>query len=147
MENSQMVNLVNFTFLCKDGTDAGFLSSPDYILEKYDKMIGFDPTEKVKELSEESEDLKSKWMDKWNIEDLSPKEESILNYLCDINTERIEDVYEVMKLFRHHIGDIRNIKTEQYGHLHTNFKRFVNSYISNDNDNNRKHGLKFIDNF
>jgi hypothetical protein len=148
MENDQMVNLVNFTLLFrKESGDSAFEKSHiSYIIEKYDKMIGFEPTEDLKELNPKAEEIKSEWENKWRITSLSKKEESIVNYLCDINSTKGLDVPKMVKIFEIHIGDLQNINKERYGHLHVMFKNFVNMYIDSDNSK-RKNGFKFIDRY
>ena len=148
MENDQIVNLVNFTLLFrKEVSDSNFMSSSlDYILEKYDKMIGFEPTEDLKKLNSKAEEIKIEWENKWRITKLSKKEESIINYLCDINSTIGLDVMSIIDIFDNHIGGIQNINKVRYGHLHVLFKNFVNRVIDIDNSK-RKKGFKFIDNF
>lgn len=147
MENDQMVNLVNFTLLFrKEADDSAFEKSHiSYIMEKYDKMIGFEPTEELKELNPKAEEIKNEWESKWRITNLSKKEESVVNYLCDINSYGF-DVPKLVKIFETHIGDIQNINKERYGHIHAMFKNFVNNYIERDNSK-RKNGFKFIDKY
>jgi len=131
MTTTQITNLLNFTILFHKVSGDSSLMNCDmtYIWEKYQKMVGVDPIE-ITHLNtfpiKDAIELKMGWLGRWK-SPISIKQESVLNYLCVINTiNPTPDV--IFDMFGKYIGDINNIESVEYGHLHPLFKEFMNEY-------------------
>lgn len=133
-------NLLTFTLLFnKHIKDSYVLNCDiDYIWEKYVSMIGFEPIE----LDNESEDwwqkvvlndfkamsLKSLWFNRWGkVKFLNKKEERVLNYLCITNCLPVTPE-NIFNNFSKYIGDIDNINSNLYKHIHPLVNKFINEY-------------------
>ena len=107
-------------------------------------MIGFEPTEPIKELDEDASDLKSEWMTKWHIQGFKNKEESVVNYLASINTSRAVSVPTIVNIFEKHIGSVDGISDEKYNHLHKHFQGFTDMFLSRRREQDNKRGFKLF---
>lgn len=144
LTDNQILNLVNFTLLFrKECQDSSFIGSHiSYIVEKYNKMIGFEPTESIKRLDSDAQGLKSEWMNKWNVSGFKGKDESIVNYLSDVNVSGGLNLPKIVKTFEYHIGSVEGITDEKYNHLHTHFQGFINKFLSSRREQEGKRGFE-----
>jgi hypothetical protein len=133
-----MNNLITFSLLFQLDGSKLLTCSLDYIWEKYEKMIGFDPTIQDNEFSDwwqnvvitdhKAMAIKSKWFATWSKgEKIDPKKERVLNYLCATYTKSIE-LHNILNTFKKYIGPIENVNKEDYVHIHPLVKKFVNEY-------------------
>ena len=157
MDNTQLHNLLTFSIMFhKVCTDTYVVKTDiDYIWDKYNKMIGFDPIIRSDEFSDWWQSvvvfvddyrvmsLKAEWMDIWNRdgEKLDPKKERVLNYLLRVNTMSSDGPGymslraatagpdKIFKLFKEYIGDVDNICKVKYTHIHPNLEEFIDRYI------------------
>jgi hypothetical protein len=125
MTSNQLNNLLNFTLLLhKVHTDGYFLQqSPDYILEKYDKMIGFDPLSPC-DMSKFHVSMRDNYLKRWYLKRPSTKLLSILNYFFEIHSKPFS-VDSVVDAFAIHIGNMGLINNEVYTHLHPLLIKFI----------------------
>lgn len=127
--SQQVDNLYNFTLLFhKVARDSWFMTaSMDYIVEKYDKMIGIDIQECDDDLDESAYKLRTEWVTKWRYTPKTPKERALINYLSEINTQNPTPI-NIHALFTKRFGNASKISNEDYV-LHPIFERFSHSYI------------------
>jgi hypothetical protein len=110
-----------------------------YITDKYDSMIGVDPT-RIESQSDwwqrvilddfKSMALKAEWFSIWSKGSfiINEKSERILNYLCEVNVSEGINLNRIIKLFNKHLGNVELISKEHYNHLHPLFIKFANDY-------------------
>ena len=150
MTSNQLRNLLNFTILFS-GVDSNCrleASSPDYIWEKYTKMIGLTPNGNNIHLSGDANQAKMSWYSTWggkghlsstgftfeNTIDfrcpLASEQDQVINYLSVINTKDWELMVpsEIVEEFTKHIGDPNSINEEIYRHLNPRFVNFISKY-------------------
>lgn len=139
MKMSQINNLLSFTILLsRVSKDSYFMNSDiSYIWEKYQKMIGLTPIKMDGEFSDwwqvvvlgdfKAMSKKALWIEKWGRRKLTRDQESVLNYLCviDINSMSLENILEI---FKNYIGQVEDISTEEYTHIHPLMKDFIEEY-------------------
>lgn len=142
MNTNQLNNLINFTLLFhKVHVDGYYLQqSPSYIIEKYDKMIGFDPLSPVDDGNKFHNALKVSYLKRWNVVNPSPKIISILNYFLEIHSESFS-VHRVIDLFSIHIGSMELITNKVYSHLHPILISFIEKVKS---DQQREINLELL---
>ena len=137
-ELNKIINLLRFTFLFKHNL---YSQSPDYIIEKYDHFIGFEPTAKYiiytpdhMAPGEIFATFFLKYYKRWKVDD-SKKIDTILKYLLSsqlsFGSPRINLWETMIKSFEEYIGELEYISSEPKRGLHTNLENIVNSIISN----------------
>jgi hypothetical protein len=139
MKKNQILNLVGFTFVLHGCTGTSLLmQSPNYILEKYDKFIGFKPISKEEELktmySFESERVKiwGTYSGDDKFRGYKDDFKKILNYLFFINGQpmmkghennrnyvsKYFDISDLIKYFSRFVGPVELISNHLYTHIH-----------------------------
>lgn len=131
-ELNKIINLLRFTFLFKDNL---YNQSPDYIIEKYDHFIGFEPTAKYRIYTpDHMATFFLKYYKRWKVDD-SKKIDTILKYLLSsqlsFGSPRINLWETMIKSFEEYIGGLESISSEPKRGLHTNLENIVNSIIGN----------------
>jgi len=131
-ELNKIINLLRFTFLFKHNL---YSQSPDYIIEKYDHFIGFEPTAKyIIYTPDHMATFFLKYYKRWKVDD-SKKIDTILKYLLSsqlsFGSPRINLWETMVKSFEEYIGELESISSEPKRGLHTNLENIVNSIISN----------------
>ena len=146
MTKNQLTNLINFSFLFNASVDSSSFmnSSFDYIVEKYDKMIGVDikdgrPYGNIEPIVYQISELahmgyeKRDWEKKWNIDirKLSFKEKSIIDYLASVSVFYEEDLYpsKLRLIFERYIGCVDEINDIEYSHIHPKLKHFIENMM------------------
>lgn len=127
-ELNKIVNLLRFTILFKDNL---YNQSPDYIIEKYDHFIGFEPTVVYRIYTPDlMTNFFLKYYKRWKVDDsITEKINMILKYLlCSQPSIRL---LNIVKSFEEYIGELESISSEPKRGLHTNLENIVNSIISN----------------
>lgn len=134
-----MDNLINFSLLFRITRDTKLIACDiNYIWEKYEKMIGFDPIINEDEFSDWWQNValtdynamavKSDWYSRWSRNGkLEPKKERVLNYLCMFSTV-VPNIDNMLSLFRKYIGPTDLIKKEVYTHIHPLVIKFMDEY-------------------
>lgn len=128
-ELNKIVNLLRFTILFRDNL---YNQSPDYIIEKYDHFIGFEPTV---EYNPYTPDLMTnfflKYYKRWKVDD-SKKLDMILKYLLSLQMMTHGNIFQLMsKKFEEYIGELELISSEPKRGLHTNLENSIVSIIDN----------------
>ena len=123
-------NLFRFGLLFSKYADSSILKqSPDYVLEKYNLLIGFKPKYDI----DFSKEIYPKniligmnlYIGKWGIESFKKVYPQVLFILfIDENL----NLKNILKYFDYFIGDIRDISDENYN-LHPNLESFVDKLV------------------
>lgn len=139
-EYNQIVNLTKFNVNFSKYVDSCDLlkQSPDYILEKYNHWIGFEPIVEHKLYTpDDMTDFFNKYWKMWrpSTEDINKKLKNILMYL--LSTQNLSIVLMSEK-FEEYIGSMSMISdTPDKRGLHHRTERFVNEVLER-NENNLK---------
>ena len=141
MEKSQIDNIIKFCFNFHKDMDVDWVySSPDYILEKWDKYINQRP----KLIYYYNNEKISKWIKNW-----SPSEEelyrlrTILLFLYKINQRRFNNLKlsELLDEFEKTTGIyIEDVNKDNYDGLHELLKQQVDKWL-NLKENKREYKL------
>lgn len=146
MKESQFRNLYYFLYLYNGiGGEDIFAQSEDYLLEKYNKLIGIDlPNTSYKKILDNNTTYikyKSIWGHK-----LIP--DSLMMFLCETfnnKTLRIKRIYPIFEML---IGSINKINEMEYEHIHPKLKeviiRVVNENILTDTETIRDININYI---
>lgn len=131
-ELNKIVNLLRFTILFKDNL---YNHSPDYIIEKYDHFIGFEPTVVYRIYTpDHMSTFFLKYYKRWKVDD-SKKIDTILKYLLSsqlsFGSPRINLWETMLKNFEEYIGELESISSEPKRGLHTNLEGIVEMIINN----------------
>ena len=128
-ELNKIINLLRFTILFKDNL---YNQSPDYIIEKYDHFIGFEPTVVYRIYTPDlMTNFFLKYYKRWKVDD-SKKIDMILKYLLSLQMGSSGNIFQTMsKKFEEYIGELELISSEPKRGLHTNLENSIVSIISN----------------
>lgn len=130
-ELNKIINLLRFTILFKDNL---YNQSPDYIIEKYDHFIGFEPTVVYRIYTPDlMTNFFLKYYKRWKVDDsISEKIDMILKYLLSLQMGSSVNIFQTMsKKFEEYIGELELISSEPKRGLHTNLENSIVSIISN----------------
>jgi len=127
-ELNKIVNLLRFTILFRHDS---YNQSPDYIIEKYDHFIGFEPTVKYRIYTpDHMATFFLKYYKRWKVDDsISEKIDTILKYL--LSSHSSIHLLTMVKSFEEYIGELESISSEPKRGLHTNLEDVVNMVIKN----------------
>lgn len=144
MNRSKIDNLIKFSFnFHKNMGVYWYDESPDYIVEKWDKYIGVNPT--IRKESPMIESYFQKWRkgDIWSVD--FDKLESILSFLIAINKRAIScfHVSDLIRIFEEYIGDVDLINNKPYDNLHALIKKEVIKWL-NTTENKRDYKLNLL---
>lgn len=137
-EYNQIVNLTKFNVNFSKFVDHCDLlkQSPDYIIEKYNYWIGFEPTVEHKMYTpDDMTDFFNKYWKMWrpSTDDINNKLKNILMYLH--STQNLSLLTMVEK-FEEYIGPMSMISdTPDKKGLHHRTERFVNEVLEKNKDN------------
>ena len=134
MTNLQIENLYIFYFLY-NGCDSQSnlpLQSPDYLLEKWEKLIGIVPSEtKYPEL--ENIKIYQEWSKIWLRGNQSPIPDSLMMFMVKTHPSENKGFYprfvSLVDKFEKYIGKSCNITQEQYDHVHPTLVKSVQNII------------------
>ena len=126
-ELNKIVNLLRFTLLFRYGL---YNQSPDYIIEKYDHFIGFQPTVNNTYTPDHMETFFLKYYKRWKVDD-TKNIDSILKYLYSLSFVDNDIIQSMTKKFEEYIGGLEHISSEPKRGLHTNLESVVSIIISN----------------
>lgn len=117
-----------------------------YIFEKYQSLIGLRINHHliIKNIVDSSIDRslllpnraikkqislinKKAWMSKWGTE-MSKDQESVLNYLCEVNAVDYPTPSNIISIFSKNIGNINDINKVSYNHIHVLLREEINKY-------------------
>ena len=134
MENlNRLLNILKFKIIflteteLKEKNNSVKTFSPDYILEKFNHFIGFEPTKNVliSYFEEESVYFKiNDYIDVWgNLED-----KKILNSLYFINKSVDVHPFTLIRDFENCIGDFNNVSIEKKKGVHMVIDKWIDAY-------------------
>ena len=134
-EYNQIINLTKFNVNFSEFIDKSELlsQSPDYILEKYNHWIGFNPTIKCKLYTpDDMTDFFLKYWKRWGIFE----EYSVKNILMYLYSTRSMNLVLMSKKFEEYIGPMSMISDapDKRG-LHQLTERFVDEVLKKNKDN------------
>ena len=123
MTKTQLENFYIFYFLYNgcDTTCELLMQSPDYLLEKWEKLIGITPPDtKYTELQDIK--LYQEWHKRWVRNGENPIPESLMMFLVKTHPKENNGYYlrfiSLVKIFEQYIGKTCNITKEDYNHIH-----------------------------
>jgi len=134
-EYNQIINLTKFNVNFSEFIDKSDLlsQSPDYILEKYEHWIGFNPTIKCKLYTpDDMTDFFLKYWKRWGIFE----EYSVKNILMYLYSTRSMNLALMSEKFEEYIGPMSMISDvlDKRG-LHQLTERFVDEVLKKNKDN------------
>jgi len=134
-EYNQIINLTKFNVNFSEFIDKSDLlsQSPDYILEKYEHWIGFNPTIKCKLYTpDDMTDFFLKYWKRWGIFE----EYSVKNILMYLYSTRSMNLVLMSEKFEEYIGPMSMISDvlDKRG-LHQLTERFVDEVLKKNKDN------------
>lgn len=96
-------------------------NSPDYIIEKCNKFIGFKPNKDLNYYSHASNDTRYiKYKNRWNLSDSDFDDiVYIMAFTYMINDYGIKNVSSLIDMFQSNFGSIYNINDVLYNGVHT----------------------------
>jgi hypothetical protein len=151
MEKGQIDNLIHFCFNFHKTMDNYFVNSdPTYIIEKWNKYIGFKPNERDVELSQ---DPMTDWIVKWKV-DIKQYDvlKEIIDFIIKVNKKHffprgleadendpsnhikpnmVWSVSELVELFEENIGSSESINEFEYRHTHHVIENAIQNWLSN----------------
>lgn len=160
MTEGQLNNIIYFCFNFHYSYDSKLYdNAPEYLLEKWNKYIGFKPKSIDLNLPHilnnkhlYRPDL-IRWIEKWDRNSQFESVKEILNIIILLNerylgsANELVDKYwtlsELIELFENIVGDINNINKEHYRHIHILIERSINEWKSNP-INNREFTINTI---
>jgi hypothetical protein len=129
-------NLVRYSLFCHKVMDVDMLgNSPDYIIEKWTKFIGFKPTKDSNYYSQVRNDTRYiKYKNRWNLSDSDFDDIAyIMAFTYAINDYGIKNVSSLIDMFQSNFGSIYNINDVLYNGMHTLLVKAVDDWINNAN--------------
>ena len=126
MTDIQIKNLFIFYFLYNgcDSTCSLTNQSPDYLMEKWDKLIGI-PGNQIRYPELIESELYQEWEKIWLRGKQNPIPENIMMFLIKThhreNGGRYCRFIKVCNLFQTYVGKTYEIKKEEYNHIHPIF--------------------------
>lgn len=129
MTTIQIENLLTFFFLyC--GIDKScdiHLTSPDYLMEKYTKIIGVElPDTSYKNFLLNS-DLYNTWINRWG----NKVPDSLMMVIIETYGKPFTFI-NLIDTFEKYIGDVNSINKNRYYHIHFKLQAFVSRFIANE---------------
>jgi hypothetical protein len=133
MTNLQIENLYVFYFLyCGvDSTCNLPKQSPDYLLEKWNKLIGVNPPDTEYPEIENSE-VYQEWYKTWVREGKSPIPDSMMMFLLKTHPKtsgKYSNFLHLVNTFQKYIGKTYEITQEEYNHIHPVLLKSVQNVI------------------
>ena len=123
MTKTQLENLYIFYFLYNGSTQSCdlMMQSPDYLLEKFEKLIGIPATDtKYPELQDIK--LYQEWNKRWMCNGENPIPENVMIFLVKTHPKENNGNYlrlmPIVEIFEKYIGKTCNITKEEYKHIH-----------------------------
>jgi len=103
-------------------------NAPSYLMEKWDKYIGFTPD--VYDFDEIDERY-IKYCDRWKVSYEEQLEIShILSYVYKINDVGFRNVSDIIEIFENKFGSINFITDKPYNGLHPKLNSFIDKWIN-----------------
>ena len=135
MIHTQIEKLLTFYFLY-NGVDRMCNlpnQSPDYLLEKCEKLIGIEGNDtKYPELQESK--LYQEWEKSWLRGKPNPIPDNIMMFLIKTHTQENNGKYcqflKLCRLFQNYIGKTSEITQEEYNHIHPKLVESVQKVIN-----------------
>jgi hypothetical protein len=134
MTDSQIENLFLFYFLYNGAERTCDLpnQSPDYLLEKWNKLIGIEgDNQDYPELKESP--LFQQWEKTWLKGQKNPIPDNIMMFVIKTHPQENEGKYcqflKLCNLFKKYIGKTNEITQEEYNHIHPLFVRSIQNII------------------
>ena len=128
-ELNKIANLLRFTIIYFDKL---YNQSPDYIIEKYDHFIGFEPTVPYRIYTPDNmETFFLKYQKRWGVN--SPKIDMILKYLLSCQMGPTDLKFRLRK-FEEYIGGLELIQSEPKMGFHPNLEDLIESIINNSSE-------------
>jgi len=136
MTDLQIENLYIFYFLYNGADRMCNLpqQSPDYLLEKWEKLIGIEGNDtKYTELLESK--LYQEWEKTWLRDKRNPIPDNIMMFIIKTHPQENNGKYQkfliMCELFQKYIGKTYEITQEEYNHIHPLLVKSVKKVIDN----------------
>lgn len=131
MTNTQIYNLFTFYFLYSgiDKSNQFPNMSPDYLLEKYEKIINVNiPNKKYPELLDINE--YKIWNNTWSKSRVKLPD-SLLMFIIETYNRNLSEFYPLRETFEKYIGSVDLISNTEYKHIHPLFKNLILNVMNN----------------
>ena len=131
MTNTQIYNLFTFYFLYSgiDKSNQFPNMSPDYLLEKYEKIINVNiPNKKYPELLDINE--YKIWNNTWSKSRVKLPD-SLLMFIIETYNRNLLGFYPLRETFEKYIGSVDLISNTEYKHIHPLFKNLILNVMNN----------------
>lgn len=131
MTNTQIYNLFTFYFLYSgiDKSNQFPNMSPDYLLEKYEKIINVNiPSKKYPELLNINE--YKIWNNTWSKSRVKLPD-SLLMFVIETYNRNLPEFYPLRETFEKYIGSVDLISNTEYKHIHPLFKNLILNVMNN----------------
>lgn len=157
MTENKVKNLISFCFLLHKSMGMNWVTeSPDYILEKWNSIIGFEPEEYPYLSIVENDNEIGKWVRKWSVsEDFLKKYLRIIVFIRIINTksliqlvdEKIWTLTDLIDTFESHLGEgsISNINEVKYNHIHSLVRGAIEEWLNEPVNSRELSIIKILD--
>jgi len=129
--NTQIYNLFTFYFLYSgiDKSNQFPNMSPDYLLEKYEKIINVNiPSKKYPELLNINE--YKIWNNTWSKSRVKLPD-SLLMFVIETYNRNLPEFYPLRETFEKYIGSVDLISNTEYKHIHPLFKNLILNVMNN----------------
>lgn len=125
-------NLVRYALFCHKTMDVDMLNnSPDYIIEKWNKFIGFTPIDK--DYSNIKSDARYiQYQNRWKVSDSEFNSIAHIMSFTYLINYGIKNVSYLIDLFEKNFGSIENINDELYTHTHTILDRAIDEWVNSE---------------
>jgi hypothetical protein len=120
--DNRLFNLFQFIYMFY-----GDIQSPDYILEKWDILIGAEPCKIIP--FDKNSDLE-KYLKIWKYRKDDDKFNSIYYFILFLN-DNISDVKKIVSYFEENISPLKNINSDNINVLSITFMKFLKNRINN----------------
>jgi hypothetical protein len=124
IEIERLRNIFRFA-LCICADSSVMKSSPDYIMEKYNKFIGVSTNDSIEGFDSFNEYIKI-----WGEGSNKVKNQVIFLHLFEVYSKRIIDISNIIDYFERYIGSINKVSGEEISGLHTKLEMIIKSWIN-----------------
>ena len=142
MESIQLDNLLKFCFITHSQMSIFKWTAldSDYILEKWDKIIGTKPTKIISPHRTMIYEVNKSWREIWKVDDKKWNEvKSIIYFIRDVNSNSLSPRFintisecwgpdDLVKLYEKWIGSSNLISSNDYNHIHTTLSKQLDIY-------------------